>query len=230
MPSKKTVWETLSAIDCDGHTEEKNGFTYLSWSWAWQTLKENYPQARFEKGPVQYLEDGTALISVRVFIGIDEDVTEVFPVINYSNKPIPNPNAFQINTAYQRCLVKVLAYMGLGMYIYHGDDNHPDSSPDAQSKPAGKPAKKAEEKPVAPSPNRAIVAPDGKSEDITDGTWKTVAEVLIKFMDGRDINSLRQFWSMNQQAIEHLEQCDPEEYKRVYDAFMDKANKLKENK
>ena len=50
MSSKiKSVWETLSVIDCSGHTEEKNGFTYLSWAWAWQTLKELYPTAKFEK-------------------------------------------------------------------------------------------------------------------------------------------------------------------------------------
>ena len=42
-PEMKSVWESLSAIDCNDHTEDKNGFTYLSWAWAWKTLKEIYP-------------------------------------------------------------------------------------------------------------------------------------------------------------------------------------------
>ena len=32
---KKSVWETLSAIDVNDKTKEKGGMTYLSWAWAW---------------------------------------------------------------------------------------------------------------------------------------------------------------------------------------------------
>ena len=32
------------------------------------------------------------------------------------------PNAFQINTSIQRCLVKAIALHGLGLYIYAGED------------------------------------------------------------------------------------------------------------
>ena len=33
--NKMSVWETLSKIDVNDHTEKKNGLTYLSWAWAW---------------------------------------------------------------------------------------------------------------------------------------------------------------------------------------------------
>jgi hypothetical protein len=45
----KSVWETLSKVNVNDHTEKKNGLTYLSWAWAWGVLKDNYPDATFEK-------------------------------------------------------------------------------------------------------------------------------------------------------------------------------------
>jgi len=210
MPSKtKTVWETLSAIDCSGHTEEKNGFTYLSWAWAWSTLKELYPHARFEKLGCTLMNDSSQLVTVRVWIESDsgaiiEDVTEMLPVLDFKNKPIANPDCFSVNSAYQRCLVKCLAYMGLGMYIYQGETANPNSP-------------------------RSYEVQDvsGKTEKTED--LSLVAEILLKFMDDKSLDSLRQFWAMNKQPIGHLEKLDPDNYKRVYDAFTKKAAELKEN-
>ncbi len=209
MPTKsKSVWETLSVIDCSGHTEEKNGFTYLSWAWAWSTLKKLYPQARFEKLGATPLSDGSQMVSVRVWIETDsgvvlEDVTEMLPVLDYKNKPVANPDCFSVNSAYQRCLVKCLAYMGLGMYIYQGETHNPDAKHEYEVKSV-----------------------DGKAEKTED--LSVVAELLIKFMDGRNLDSLRQFWAMNKQPIGHLETLDPDNYKRVFDAFTKKADELKE--
>ena len=35
---------------------------------------------------------------------------------------IPNPNAYQVNTAMQRCLAKAISLHGIGLYIYAGED------------------------------------------------------------------------------------------------------------
>jgi hypothetical protein len=206
----KSVWETLSVIDCSGHTEEKNGFTYLSWAWAWRTLKELYPTARFDKLGVTSLADGSAMVSVRVWIqkedgSVLEDVTEILPVLDFKNKSVQNPDCFSVNSAYQRCLVKCLAYMGLGMYIYQGEKSNPDSA-------------------------ISVHAGDGTQEDFDKTDLNSVAEVLITFMANRDLDSLRQFWAMNKQPLDHLEQFDPDNYKRVLDAFKAKAEKLKGDK
>jgi hypothetical protein len=210
MSSKiKSVWETLSVIDCSGHTEEKNGFTYLSWAWAWQTLKELYPTAKFEKQGHQVLDDGSAMVTVRVYIpGLSgsaehlEDVSEMLPVIDYKNKAINNPNCFDLNSAYQRCLVKCLAYMGLGMYIYQGEVGNPNAAPSYE-----------------------IKSPDGKSEKTED--LNSLADIFLTFMGGRNLESLRKFWTMNKAPLEQLENLNPENYKRVFDAFTAKAKELK---
>jgi hypothetical protein len=46
---EQSLFEKLSAIDCSKHIEKKGKFSYLSWAWAWDTLKRNCPEARFQK-------------------------------------------------------------------------------------------------------------------------------------------------------------------------------------
>jgi hypothetical protein len=47
------------------------------------------------------------------------------PVMDHRNRPIVEPDAFQLNTAMQRALVKAIALHGLGLYIYAGEDLPP---------------------------------------------------------------------------------------------------------
>jgi len=134
---EKSLFERLSAIDCRDHIEKKGKFSYLSWAWAWDTLKRECPEARFIKHSfsVPYGKDvtieteqpfmvdsqGFAYVKVTVLTN-DDTQTEVFPVLNHLNKPIQNPSAFDVNTSLQRCLVKAIAMLGLGLYIYAGED------------------------------------------------------------------------------------------------------------
>jgi hypothetical protein len=146
-PTTKTVWETLSAINVNENIEKKNGFSYLSWSWAWATLMDHYPHAEFyfenqsgengdlnNDGVIRY-PDGTA--EVRCVLTV-EDVSHTMwlPVMDYKNQAIKNPNARDINDAKMRCLVKAMSLFGLGLYIYAGEDL-PDAS---KQKPAPTPA------------------------------------------------------------------------------------------
>lgn len=52
----------------------------------------------------------------------DKPMTCMLPVMDYRNKPIPNPDAFAVNTAIMRCMTKALSLHGLGLYIYAGED------------------------------------------------------------------------------------------------------------
>ena len=37
------IWNKLSAIDVNKHTEKKRQFTYLGWNFAISTIMEHYP-------------------------------------------------------------------------------------------------------------------------------------------------------------------------------------------
>ena len=116
-----TTFERLAAINVGAHTEKKNGLTYLSWAWAWDQLLRQDPAASYE-----YLEPKTfgneTLMVYCAVTAFRKTCTAHLPVMNHSNKAISNPDAFAVNTAMQRALVKGIALHGLGLYIYAGED------------------------------------------------------------------------------------------------------------
>ena len=42
-----SIFKTLNSVNCNEHTEKKNGLTYLSWAWAWAEVKKRYPLATY---------------------------------------------------------------------------------------------------------------------------------------------------------------------------------------
>lgn len=138
----KSVFETLSAINCNDHTEQKNGLTYLSWAWAWGIVKSYYPSANYEVveyGGRPYLHDANLGYLVTTKVTIDgETIPMNLPVMDgankaqkhmaytfktkYGEKSVEAATMFDINTAIMRCLTKNLAMFGLGHYIYAGED------------------------------------------------------------------------------------------------------------
>ena len=40
-------FETLASVNCNDKTEKKNGLTYLSWAWAWDQMKRQYPDSYY---------------------------------------------------------------------------------------------------------------------------------------------------------------------------------------
>ena len=115
-----SIWQTLSAIDCNKHVEKKGKFSYLSWTWAWSMVKENYSHSVYSILDDTVYPDGTMEVRVEVTI---ENLSHIMwlPVLDFKNNAIPNPNAFDVNSARMRCLVKCLAMFGLGHYIYAGE-------------------------------------------------------------------------------------------------------------
>jgi hypothetical protein len=117
--------ENLLKTDVNGHTEKKNNLTYLSWAWAWTEALKADPKAVFKvemfDGKCYMDINGTAMVWVTVTM-FDKPMTCQLPVMDYRNKPIPNPDAFAVNTAIMRCMTKALSLHGLGLYIYAGED------------------------------------------------------------------------------------------------------------
>ena len=125
------VFKTLAAVDCSAHTEKKGNFTYLSWTWAWSLVKSHYPTATFEKvvfhdnqnNPLPFMRDTKGNTYVQTTVTIEgESHSEIYAVLDFKNKAMPFPDSFAVNTALQRCLVKTIAYFGLGLNIYAGED------------------------------------------------------------------------------------------------------------
>jgi hypothetical protein len=124
--------ETLLKTNVNEHTEKKQNLTYLSWAWAWAEALKADPKAIYKVemfGDKCFMDiNGTAMVWVTVTI-FDKPMTCQLPVMDHRNKAIPNPDAFQVNTAIMRCMTKALSLHGLGLYIYAGEDLPEDAAP-----------------------------------------------------------------------------------------------------
>ena len=120
----------LAKINVNEKLEKKNGLSYLSWPWAWDQLLRADPDADFEYGQPTTHGGDTVMVYCAV-TAFGKKRTAHLPVMDHRNKAIAQPDAFQINTAMQRCLVKAIGLHGLGLYIYAGED-----LPEGETKPA----------------------------------------------------------------------------------------------
>lgn len=170
--NNKSVFETLNAINVNGMTEKKkqtNGttLTYLSWSSAWQVVKEKFPDVEYEieRNPetnLPYWYDPLTGYMVFTKITIGNQTHEMWlPVMDatnhamksepyevktrYKTYTVPAATMTDINKACMRCLVKNLSMFGLALYIYQGEDlpSAEQAQPvqTAQTAPASKPAR-----------------------------------------------------------------------------------------
>ena len=126
--SDTNVFSTLSAVNCNEHTEKKGNLTYLSWAWAWQMVKSHYPDASYTiyENPEgwNYFTDGrTCWVKTGVTIQGLEHI-EYLPVMDARNQSVPYDSlrSTDVNKAIQRSLTKACARHGLGLYIYAGED------------------------------------------------------------------------------------------------------------
>lgn len=120
-------YKKLRKVDVTNHIEKKGRFSYVSWTWAVDTLLLNDPEATWSYEPETVYPDGTMMTHCAVF-AFNKRMEMQLPVLDHRNKPIANPNAFDINTARMRCLVKAIALFGIGLHVYAGEDLPPGDS------------------------------------------------------------------------------------------------------
>jgi len=149
------TFNEIRAINVNEHTEKKDGLTYLSWAWAWDTFKQACPNATYEilKSPagLPYFESPAGAMVYTKVTANNETHEMWLPVMDGKNKAmraepytysvrdwktkqqvektVDAYSMFDINKTLMRCLVKNLAMFGLGLYIYSGDDL-PETEPE----------------------------------------------------------------------------------------------------
>jgi hypothetical protein len=129
-------FEQLAKIDVSKHIEKKANLSYLSWAWALDQLMRVDPKANWVfNDPIMFGE--TMMVSCTV-TAFEKPITMHLPVMDNRNQAIKNPDAVQVNKNMMRCLVKAIACLGLGLYIYAGEDL-PHSEPEPEPEPRGKP-------------------------------------------------------------------------------------------
>lgn len=201
----------LLKLDVGAHTEKKQNLTYLSWAWAWTEALKADPTARFDVQTFDgkpYMDvNGTGMVWVTVtMLGMSR--TCMLPVMDHRNKPIMNPDAFQVNTAIMRCMTKALGLFGLGLYIYAGEDLPMDAEPEAK-------VVKRKEVPPGELP---------KKEDM-----RLFADSMIQYTNiCESVDHLNSYWKANQGQLEILNSVYPDMYEEVLNKFKQLKASFKE--
>lgn len=196
---KKSVYETLSAIDCRRESRKKNGLTYLPWAWAWAKVKENYPSATYTiyedaDGRFYHTDGRTAWVKTGVTIeGIE--LVEYLPVMDFRNASIPleRVTSFDVNKSIQRSLTKACARHGLGLYIFAGEDL-PEGAEEA-AKPAD---------PASKTAQKAAAKPAGGAKAAMTAAWK--AFLATPTARGMDVNARGNYFAAE---VKRLTGCAP---------------------
>lgn len=174
-----SIFETLNAVNVNGHTEKKNGLTYLSWVWAWAEIKKAYPDAQYTiyetpEGCIYWTDGRTCWVKTGVTINGLEHI-EYLPVMDYRNAAIPvdKVTSTDANKAIQRSLTKACARHGLGLYIYAGEDL-PEAEQSAETAKRDTDAAKARQdaKKACQTVVKAYCQRTGADEN---AAWKTIA-------------------------------------------------------
>jgi hypothetical protein len=202
-PTAGEIWNTLSAIDVSKHTEKRRQgsieLSYLSWANAWAYAMAHYPELTVKwhgmtdkdnvTRDVTTYEDGSCSVCCSITIG--EVKREMWlPVMDYRNNAIigsvgpdgrpMGPDARAISDAKMRCLVKCLASLGLGHYLYSGEDVPPNISVEqiveapVKPKKKKKAAKKKKKKePVVESPDAGALKDEliALTHRLNDSGW-----------------------------------------------------------
>ncbi len=153
---KLTTWDILSAVNVNEYTEERDGLTYLAWSWAWGLLKERFPDATYsirEWDGKPYMFDPSLGYLVETSVTVNGETLSMWlPVMDNKNKAMKDvpyeyatrngkktveaATMFDINTNLMRCLVKNIAMFGLGHYIFAGEEFPPAEAEEMKKKMA----------------------------------------------------------------------------------------------
>ena len=126
--SKKSVFDTLMAVNVNDRKQKKGKFDYLSWAYAWAEVKKRYPDATSKvyenhDGFAYHTDGRTAWVKVGVTIKEQEHIEYLAIMDNYNNAmPLEKITARNVCDSIQRAMVKAIARHGLGLYIYAGED------------------------------------------------------------------------------------------------------------
>lgn len=87
----KDAFNELYQVNVNAYTEEKNGLTYLTWSYAWAEVKKRYPNATYEiekfENNLPYVYDENTGYMVFTKVTIENLTYEMWlPVMDSSNK------------------------------------------------------------------------------------------------------------------------------------------------
>ena len=236
--SPKSVQDLLK-LDVRTFIEKKQGLSYVSWAHAWAIALTADPHANFrvhtfgQNGEEAYMRvNGTALVWVDVTL-FQKSISCWLPVMDHRNKPITDPDSFQVNTAIMRCLTKGLGFHGIGLNVYAGEDL-PLTVPGDEDETVKKDDETVKKEVVIVKNEASKTAPKKeetkKNEDVlaVEGlSAELFAEGFVEYMIVvQSIEGLNSYWKSNQSTLDKLKAKYPDLYERCLSVAKDRKQQL----
>lgn len=184
VPTRGAVWRRFREIDMTPYHQDINGFTYVPWSRAWSIAMNefgDYLEVHWHGGKdsngvtrdITLYPGGTGSVTCSASFDGEKYGEMTLAVMDYRNKAIVEPDSVEIQNARQRCLTKLLASLGLGLYLWENDGVFPEeATPKAAPKKKAPAKKKAAPKKAAPKEKDLIEV----LEDLDDK--ETIADLI----------------------------------------------------
>ena len=175
-----------------GMVEKKGKFDYLSWAYAQKLAKifdEKCTWRLIKNDNGSFVHNGFLLLEM-TFLGQTEQ--HFFPIIDHYNKPIQNPNPYQINTSQMRGFAKLFAMVsGFGLSLYVGEDlAYLDEEKNNQKQQQAKDKKDLTEEEKVKIATNLISKMTSKYQKTIDDFFKTHEVDNINKLDNKEILSL----------------------------------------
>lgn len=167
VPSRSEVWQTFRGINLTPYHQSKNNLTYIPWSRAWASAMDAFGDHLSIKwhgmtdkdgvtlDHIRYA-DGTATVCCSAWFGGEKYAECSLAVMDYRNAAVENPSAVDFQNTRQRCQTKLLAMLGLGLYLWENNGEWDDAMTKYGATETPKKAKaKAKKKAKAPAPEES---------------------------------------------------------------------------
>jgi hypothetical protein len=167
-PTRSEIWQTFRGVNLTKYHETKNNLTYVPWARAWSIamnafgdhLTVKWHGMTDERGVVldhiRY-SDNTASVCCSAIVAGEKYAECTLAVMDYRNAAVENPTAVDLQNSRQRCQTKLLAMLGLGLYLWENNgswESKTKAKTPKKAKEKAKPAKTpVEEKPAEIPPN-----------------------------------------------------------------------------
>tara|TARA_R110000751_G_scaffold164664_3_gene270786 strand:+ start:1716 stop:2498 length:783 start_codon:yes stop_codon:yes gene_type:complete len=145
-PTRSEIWQTFRGVNLTEYHETKNNLTYVPWARAWSCAMNAFGDhlsvkwhGSTDKDGVVFdhirYPDNTASVCCSAIVGGEKYAECTLAVMDYRNAAVENPTSVDFQNSRQRCQTKLLAMLGLGLYLWENDGTWDETrSPDSGSK------------------------------------------------------------------------------------------------
>jgi hypothetical protein len=165
VPSRSEVWQTFRGMNLTPYHQSKNNLTYIPWSRAWASAMDAFGDHLSIKWHGMTDKDGVTLDHIRyadetatvccsAWFGGEKYAECSLAVMDYRNAAVENPSAVDFQNTRQRCQTKLLAMLGLGLYLWENNGEWDDAMTKYGATETPKKAK-AKKKAKAPAPEES---------------------------------------------------------------------------